>query len=91
MSVPDHLRRNHGNTDTVLIRLEGLTYALELISHDLSPEIPRTDKLWAAFDALAQQLGEVAAQLHDLRQIEWAGIGGEGLSAAETAKARGES
>jgi hypothetical protein len=90
--IPAHIRRNHEATDTALIRLEGLAYALELVADDLTPDTPKSAKQWAAFYALAHQLGDQNEEVQRLREIEWVGQGGanEDFTEVEIAKARGE-
>ena len=91
-TIPEHQRRNHDATDTAWIRLEGLAYALQLVADNLDPETPRSDRLWAAFYALQNQVGDLAATVRHLRRLEWAGLGGNtpGLTEVEIATARGE-
>ncbi len=73
--VAKHQREAHEATDEVLLRLEGLINALDLIEDKM--EFPDEKAPHAkAFRTLRPLMAEKMEQIWDMRQAEWEALGG---------------
>ncbi len=76
MTIPQHIRIAHEATDEVLMRLDGLVCALDVIEDRLAltDHQSRESK---AFHIIRPLLAEKIAELWKLRDAEWRAIGGK--------------
>ena len=76
MTIPQHIREAHEATDEVLMRLDGLVCALDVIEDrlTLTDYQSRESK---AFHIIRPLLAEKVAELWELRTAEWEAIGGK--------------
>lgn len=90
-NIESHHRDNYENTDSRICTIESLVTALEVM-RDQYPHAELNSREGIAMGALMNLLTDQFQELHRLRLMEWAGLGGntEQLTEAEIAQARGE-